>query len=378
MEAWSVHNLYQQAKRNLGTEATDSLWKYAQNLIHSNIPVIFSLRHLSKITDVDYSFLRSTVERKRESANYKMFAVKKRTGGRRFIHAVSGQLLEVQQFLNSELLQRIIPHPSSFAFHPNGGIRKCATLHCRARWLFQFDLQNFFHAINETDVFNVFHDIGYRSLVAFEFARICTTTRLPKHLNEMLFQKVKHVKCYNFYKDRTGAIGVLPQGAPTSPMLSNLVARKMDNLLAEYADRHGFVYTRYADDITISAYELPQGISIGNINRNVIGIIRRCQFKVNKKKTHVAGPGSKKLVLGLLVDGDRPRISRDTYKRIDRHLYASLKYGLLETSTHEGFESPYGFYNHISGLIAYVKDVDYDRWLKFKKQLEKIKVPWER
>ena len=98
MESWSVHHLYQQAEQTLGAEKAVLLRRYAQNLIHSNVPVIFSLRHLSKVTGVDYSYLRSTVERRRESANYRMFAVQKRSGGRRFIHSVSGELLKVQQF----------------------------------------------------------------------------------------------------------------------------------------------------------------------------------------------------------------------------------------------------------------------------------------
>ena len=93
-------------------------------------------------------------------------------------------------------------------------------------------------------------------------------------------------------------------------MLSNMAARKLDDQLSAFALNNGFVYTRYADDITISARELPPGASIAGIRREVIRIIRTCAFRENKKKSRIAGPGSRKAVLGLLVDGDQPRISK--------------------------------------------------------------------
>ena len=109
-----------------------------------------------------------------------MFAVRKRSGGRRFIHTPTKHLLTVQQFINTCILQRVPIHPSAFAFHRRGGIRKCAAVHCGAKWLFQFGLTDFFYDITEVDVFRVFQGLGYGRLLAFELARICTTTRLPE------------------------------------------------------------------------------------------------------------------------------------------------------------------------------------------------------
>ena len=377
MEAWSVHHLYQKAEPILGQEASNDLRAYAQRLRQAGLPVIFSLGHLSKITGVDYSLLRATVERRRESANYRMFAIKKRSGGRRHIHAVTDELFKVHQFINSEILQKLKPHAASFAFHSDGGIRACASEHCGARWLFQFDLANFFYSVNEVDVYSVFVGLGYRPLLAFEMARICTTTRLPKHLRPHLWIRHSYKSnTYQFYADRSGAMGVLPQGAPTSPMLGNLAARALDEELTEFSAQHGFVYTRYADDITLSSSgNLPQGMAIGNLHRKVTGIIRKSGFRENPEKTRVAGPGSKKMVLGLLVDGEAPRLSKEIFKRIDRHLHAAAKYGISEVAKHEKFDSPIGFYNHLSGLIAFVKDVDRVRWEAFQSRFSSLRSP---
>ena len=378
MEAWSVHRLSQKAAPILGQKSADDLKAYTQRLIRTGLPAIFTLRHLSKITEVDYSLLRASVERRREVANYGMFAIKKRSGGRRHIHAVTGGLFRTQQFINAEILQKLRPHPASFAFHADGGIRACASMHCDARWMFQYDLADFFYSVNEADVYTVFVDAGYRPLLAFELARLCTTTRLPEHLRHLLWPNRTNVskQDYQFYLERSGAIGVLPQGAPTSPMLSNLAAVSLDNELTLYADQHGLVYTRYADDLTFSASEdLPKGLSVGDIHRAVIRSIRKNGFRENRKKTRVAGPGSRKIVLGLLVDGNTPRLSREMYKRIDRHLHAVHKYGLIEVAKHEGFDSSIGFHNHLTGLIAFVKDVDSVRWREFYERFTKISSP---
>ena len=179
------------------------------------------------------------------------------------------------------------------------------------------------------------------------------------------------------YPDPRGLLGVLPQGAPTSPMLSNLAARKLDDLLVAFALEQGFVYTRYADDITISAVRFPKQLTVADIRRNIVRRIRKAGFHENEKKTRIAGPGSKKLVLGLLVDGPQPRLSKETYRRIDRHLHAAQKYGIPQTSAHEGFDSAFGFINHLSGLIAFVKDVDTSRWVDFSFRFKRLAVGWE-
>ncbi|MDQ7733648.1 reverse transcriptase family protein [Halomonas sp. SpR1] len=389
MEAWSVHHLSKAAQSSLDEPSVTHLKAYAQSLQRSGIPVIFTLGHLSKIVGVDYSVLRMTVERRRESANYRMFAIKKRSGGRRHIHSVTGELLRTQQFINSEILQKFDPHSASFAFHPKGGVRNCASKHCGARWMFQYDLADFFHSIDESDVYSIFSGMGYRPLLAFEMARVCTTLRLPKHLmhllnmpnrssfgkNYTLYQKVVDVRGFGALPSPS-PMGVLPQGAPTSPMLSNLAAYKLDIELTEFADNHGLIYTRYADDLTFSSIEnFPKELSIGDIHRSVIGIIRKNKFIENRKKTRVAGPGSKKTVLGLLVDGDLPRLSKETYKRIDRHLYAIKKYGITAVSNYEKFDTPLGFYNHLAGLVAFVKDVDIQRWNEFHSRFSSINSP---
>lgn len=355
-------------------------------LREQKLPVIFSLAHLSQITSVSYSLLHESVNRKREKANYTLFSINKRSGGKRYIHAVNGELINVHKFINECILENIPHHISSYAFHSDGGIKKCADMHAGCRWLFQFDLKDFFTSINEIDVYKVFLAAGYRSLLAFEMARLCTTLHLPKTLEEYLQPPRTH--CGLHYYDNIehstpitvmpyhlqSKLGVLPQGAPTSPKLSNLVAAGLDVELHQYAKENGLVYTRYADDLALSAFELPAKKRVGQILFEVGSIIRRNGFTQNQTKTHISSPGSRKSVVGLLVDREYPRISKAMLKRIDRNIYSIEKFGPVLSASHDSFESTLGYINHVSGLLSYLKDVDKTKWsayrMRYKRAME--------
>ena len=386
METWSTHHLFQKTTVQLDSETAARIQRYANQLRSQKLPVIFSLAHLGKITGIEYEFLHRSVSRFSDYENYQYFTIKKRSGGRRTIHAANKKLFVIQKFINNEILQKVPPHPASFAFHSSGGIRACAAMHCGCKWLIKFDLKDFFYTIAEPAVFNVFLEMGYRRLLAFELARLCTTTFLPDYLvhyvkynNSMgnpflsFFSNMKmndglvcvqeafeEEKKYPYTAQKR--IGILPQGAPTSPMLSNLVARRLDNSLFDYAQRNGFVYTRYADDITFSSTILPPSKSISLIRKEIVFLIRKNGFSENTNKFHVSGPGARKMVLGLLVDGENPKLTKHFRKKIDSIFYSIDKYGIDSVASHYSFDSVYGFLNHITGLMAFINDVDKCFW----------------
>jgi len=251
MENWSAHHVYSAAiDRRLSQAAAQNLASYAHRLRTKSLPVIFTLAHLSQITGVRFKTLHQTVARRREAANYRLHWIRKRSGGKRPIHTVSRELSRVHRFINEEILQRVKPHPSSFAFHPSGGITSCARQHCGARWLFQYDIENFFFTINEIDVYWIFVGLGYSHLLSFELARLCTTIRLPYEVFDLPrrshWNRTDHANVFYFYAHPI--LGVLPQGTATSPMLANLACIRLDHKLFETAESKGMVYTRYADD----------------------------------------------------------------------------------------------------------------------------------
>ena len=223
----------------------------------------------------------------------------------------------------------------------------------------------------------------YSKKLSFEFARLCTTTLLPPHLyKKYIINSQSDCTVDNDFRQgnrlyASPVVGVLPQGAPSSPMLSNLAAYSLDNVLHSYATEHQMVYTRYADDITFSAYSIPKSMTISSIINDIKFLIRNENFQENKDKIHVARPGSRKLVLGLLVDGNKLRVSKEMFKRISRKIYAINKFGLLSVANNDGFNSAFGLYNHVQGLLAYLKDVDHAHWEYLYPKFEEIEKKWK-
>jgi len=332
---------------------------------------------------VHYEFLRTTVDRQRESANYRLYRIGKRSGGYRWIHSVNGKLLKVQSYINREILQRVPPHAASMAYHPSGGIRRCAEQHCGCRWLLNFDLKDFFWSINEWAVYKAFRSLGYKKLLSFELSRLCTTTRLPRwcgaHVNNSsgAFGDIGRFVRTPYACIRNELMGVLPQGGPTSPMLGNLCANALDLALTDVAAKNGFVYTRYADDLSFSRRSDPGERGIKQVRQDVLTAIRQCGFRANAGKSRIYRPGSRRQVLGLLVDGERPRLMKQMRARIEKMLHAADRFNLDSAAKHYGFDSSIGFYNHLSGLVAYAKDVDSERGRKYAETFKKIPNPWK-
>ena len=151
------------------------------------------------------------------------------------------------------------------------------------------------------------------------------------------------------------------------------MAYNLDICLYEYAQENGFIYTRYADDLTFSATVLPSTKSIGKLKREIVSLIRKSGFVENQEKIRIAGPGAKKAVLGLLVDGERPRLTQELRKRIDRNFYGIETFGISEAAGHDRFESVYGFLNYLSGMMSFIHDVDEIYWNKLYPRFQKLK-----
>ena len=124
-------------------------------------------------------------------------------------------------------------------------------------------------------------------------------------------------------------MGHLPQGAPTSPMLANLAVSALDERLSMLAEKHGLIYTRYADDMMFSTNDNSWERSV---TPNFIGAVYKELgaegLSPNVAKTVVSSPGARRIVLGLLVDKDTPRLTRHFRSQLRQHLYTSRVLGL--------------------------------------------------
>jgi len=327
-------------------------------------PPIFTLRHLAHLTAARYDKLRALAARRGDEP-YRLHRMLKRPlPGEpvryRIIAVPSPWLMSTQRWINQNILMHVAPHKASRAFAPGCNLIKATEDHCAARWLIKIDLRNFFETVTESQVYRVFHEVGYQPLVAFELARICTRQGQVQSKRWHRRFRTKASRYSQIPEYRTALQGHLPQGAPTSPMLANLVARSLDIALSTIAAKHGFVYTRYADDLAFSTeIETIDRLNVRALISVVYNAIAANGFTPNRAKTVVSPPGARKILLGLNISCDEPKLTREYKLALRQHLYylRSKSVGPAAHAAHNK-ATVYGLRNHVFGLIQHARQIE--------------------
>jgi retron-type reverse transcriptase len=187
--------------------------------------------------------------------------------------------------------------------------------------------------------------------VATVLALLCTE---PTRAKAELAGKVYHV-----------ALGerFLPQGACTSPAITNLLCRRLDKRLSGLAQKAGFAYTRYADDLTFSGDDVKE---VGRLLRAVRNVLQTEGFTEHEKKTRVMRSGRRQEVTGLVVN-TRPAVPRDEVRQLRAILHNAARSG-LEAQNRDEVPS---FEAHLRGRVAYVSMIDKARGEKLRAMLER-------
>jgi RNA-directed DNA polymerase len=358
MNRWAPHLYRQEAiSRGIPGEIVESALHQAHKLQNAGLPAILSLGHLAFHTNVAYSFLRKTVCRRLDP--YRTFPIRKRNGGERYINVPHPDLLQVQKWIDRFILSNIPASPYSYAYCKGQSIVECAQQHLGCNWLIKVDLRHFFETLSEIQAYRVFSEIGYGNLISFEMARLCS--KVLKR-NSRKYQKSNWLSNapspIGDYNDER--IGHLPQGAPTSPKLANLIVHKLDFEIAEVCKKLSLTFTRYADDIVLStaARDFTRQNGLEAI-RTVYALLPKYGLRPNPQKAKIITPGARKIVLGLLVDGDKVRLTKTFKRALECHLFFASKDPVWHT-TRRGFDSVLGLKNYITGLLAYANQVDHE------------------
>jgi hypothetical protein len=141
-------------------------------------------------------------------------------------------------------------------------------------------------------------------------------------------------------------------------MLSNLVALDLDKSLDALAESVGAQYSRYSDDIhfSVTSEQFSKAAAIKVVQRASVEVLRH-GFSLNRAKTTIAGPGNRRLVLGILVDGERLRLCKQFRRRLEWH-YRHCLVDPAKHATVKGFDSVLGLKHHVCGLLAFARAVD--------------------
>jgi RNA-directed DNA polymerase len=343
---------------------------------------VLTLRHLAHLAGVEYGVLRAIITRVNDDP-YRVFRIRKRPsyeGEKRFriIAVPDPSLLRAQQWITQRILSHAKPHISSVAYSKKDTLVAAAESHCGCSWLIKLDVRSFFESINEISVYRVFRSLGYQPLISFEMSRLCTRlgTRTLLRSTERWRSHKQNWPTISAYSK--WYMGHLPQGAPSSPMLANLAVRDFDRAVSDIAQKSGLAYTRYADDLTLSTGD--ENFSRDKC-REVIGDVYaamgRAGLSPNVTKTQIRPPGSRKIVLGLLVDGVRPRLTRDFKAKMRQHIHflSRTDVGPSKHARARGFASVVGLKHHIWGLVSFARQIEPDYGALLAKSLSDVDWP---
>lgn len=338
---------------------------YIDYLERKNLPVIFSIPHLALETEIEAKDLYNLIQNRNENYSFFLLRKKNKKNAPREIMAPQEELKFLQKWININILQRNYFNDHIHGFTPNSSILKHAKVHKNANFLLKIDLLKFFDTITEKQVYYLFSDMGYVKNLAWDLAKICTANHRESYWNS--FNDQDKIKFTNFDKN----MAVLPQGAPTSPLIANLIASKLDLRISKLSQKIGFKYTRYADDLCFSADKKEQIPSIKEIER----IIEEEGFFVNSDKNKFSKKGMKQYVTGLSISNDKKvSLSKNKRREIFTHLHFLVRYGHenhLNKIKKKGGQIR-NFQNWLIGHISFHYSIDKEIGKKMFDQYNKI------
>jgi|TARA_B110000093_G_C12918187_1_gene387936 hypothetical protein len=304
---------------------------------------------------------------KNTEKRYTSFTIKKKSGGERTIHAPVKGLKHILKPLNVVFNCVAEPHAKATGFVPGKSIVDNAKMHVGNQYVYNIDLKDFFHSFDRNRVkmglwYSFFELIKEMEPLAFLMASLCTH---PFEIDG----KVQTV---------------LPQGAPTSPTITNILCLRLDRRLNGLAKRFKIKYSRYADDITFSSDTnvFRKDQFINELHR----IIQEDDLVLNKKKTRLQQAGYRQEVTGLIVN-TKVNVNSRYIKQLRMWLYYWEKYGFEKAESI--FLRDYGndkghvkngkpdFRNVLSGKLEYLKMVkgqEDSTYLALNNRFEKLSV----
>lgn len=247
------------------THYIDTCLNYARRINQNNLPIIYSIDHFSQLVGYKLNYILGASNA--QPIFYRKFKIPKKTGGYRDISEPLPGLKDIQYWILNNIIENLPISIYSKAYAKKSSIKTNARFHRNQKIVLRLDIKNFFPSIASEKITSFFIQKGYSISISTLISKLCTINN------------------------------GLPQGAPTSPYLSNAIMYTADNRIGSLAQKLGIRYTRYADDLFFSG-----DFNIGNIIKLVSEILTDNGFKLNEKKTRIYRKGTQQRVTGIVVN----------------------------------------------------------------------------
>jgi hypothetical protein len=341
----------------------------------SDLPAIRSMAELATALGVSAKELAWLCDPGRmlsaEKPHYRLLIRRKRNGMMRPVLAPKKKLKAAQRWILRNILDKAPVTAWCHGFVKDRSIRTNASAHVGRAVLLRLDIKDFFHQYTFKPVVGLFRQWGYPIEVARGLGYLTTAPvrqmyGILARESKMSNQDVKAVLTHGFYRSLHP---MLPQGAPTSPALANLLSRRLDCRMNGLAQRFKATYTRYADDLTFSGGEEFRR-DLRRFVPLVKKILREQRLRPAPGKLRFARKGSPMKVTGIVVNSKLNVPQRD-YRELRAILHNCLKLGPASQnrSMHPKFRE------HLRGRIAFVASINPARGAKLKAAFDRISWP---
>ncbi len=292
---------------------------YAKKLFSNEVPVIYNSTHLAGLVGYKKEYLTKAALHPKYF--YRDFEIIKKNGKKRPISEPLPSLKEIQHWILKEILYKIPVSPFAKAYKPKVSLTENLKFHKSQPKVFTLDLENFFPSISIASVEKVFANLGYTKGMSELLAKLCTRD------------------------------GALPQGAPSSPYLSNLIFADADVTISEYCIEQKIRYTRYADDLSFS----------GDFNENellakVTEAIEKLNFKINTSKTKLMTADCRQTVTGIVVN-EKAQVVFHKRNDLRQAMYYIQKFGIDEHREYKEINQV-NYLEHMLGKINFVLQIN--------------------
>jgi len=321
------------------------------------LPILDNALQLADAMGISLSELRFLSYSREVSRvhHYHQFEIPKKTGGTRKISTPMPRLKRVQYWLLDNILSEIPLHDAAHGFVAKKSIVSNAQAHLQSAIIINFDLKDFFPTITYKRIKGYCHKLGYSEQLASIIGLLCSEHSVDEiELDGDLFYVSKGERR-------------LPQGAPTSPAISNLICYRLDKRLHGAVKDLGFSYTRYADDMTFSS-KVADDNALKKLFWRVHQIIGDEGFVVHPDKTRIMRKGSCQEVTGIVVN-EKQGINR----KVVRRFKACLHQAKLDGIDQKQWGSSHNFMSAIHGFASYIHMVDPEKGKRFLQQVAEIR-----
>ncbi len=282
---------------------------------------------------------------------YLYIEIPKKSGGVRNISIPVSKLKKLQTCIKEAILDYVSPHSCVFSFQKGKNPTDNAKYHISDKKivLIKIDLKDFFPNINIYHVYRLFRNLGYNHDFSLILTHLCIDRKwIPSG-------KGTFKGAHNYY---------LPQGAPTSPQISNLIFSDVDIEFEQFSRSKNLKYSRYADDLIFSTEDL--NVDVGAIIKSLLQILKNHRFVFNKEKIQVLRPGTRQIITGIVVNNGI-HAKKEVINRI-RGLIHILKNKISDI--HPNYQK---IKQQLNGLIAHLNTIEPNKAEKYWVEYQKLK-----